>query len=53
MEGIEIVITPRIIERAVFSIIIIVLLVLLVLQWTSPDCSARDVLRRPKGRGFP
>jgi hypothetical protein len=38
MEGIEIVITPRIIERAVFSIIIITLLVLLLVQCSNNNC---------------
>jgi hypothetical protein len=39
MEGIEIVVTPRMVERVVLGIIIIALVVLLIVKWNGGSCT--------------
>jgi hypothetical protein len=43
MDGIEIVITPRTLERFIFSTIIIALAILLIIKWDSPSVEAESL----------
>ena len=41
-DGVEIIITPRHLERFVFSLIIIALAVLLIIKWSGGSCDVID-----------
>jgi hypothetical protein len=42
MEGVEIVITPKTVERIIYSTVIVILLVLVIINWGSKSCGVPD-----------